>query len=156
MFALENLPCTTERKKRKWWSAQLEPKDCSELCSQREFQSSQTLSRGQRQSVRANRMLVPRRAVPEAAALGSSASDSRILSLLLRLLLRPLVGGSDGNLGLLWPLCTSGLSLFCLRLMGLGNGYDDGQDTDELEDGSQEESIPQQVLQEGGLRHLGR
>lgn len=40
--------------------------------------------------------------------------------------------------------------------MGLGNGYDDGQDTDELEDGSQEESIPQQVLQEGGLRHLRR
>lgn len=40
--------------------------------------------------------------------------------------------------------------------MGLGNGYNNGQDTDELEDGSQEESVAQQVLQEGGLRHLGR
>lgn len=40
--------------------------------------------------------------------------------------------------------------------MGLGNGNDDGQHADELEDGPQEESIPQQVLQERGLRHLGR
>lgn len=40
--------------------------------------------------------------------------------------------------------------------MGLGNWNDDGQHADELEDGPQEESIPQQVLQERGLRHLGR
>ena len=40
--------------------------------------------------------------------------------------------------------------------MGLGNGNDDGQHADELEDGPQEESVPQQVLQECGLGHLGR
>ena len=40
--------------------------------------------------------------------------------------------------------------------MGLGNGYNDGQYTDELEDGTQEESISQQVLQECGFGHLGR
>lgn len=68
------------------------------------------------------------------------------LPLLLGLLLWPLVGGRDGSLGLLGHLCTPGLRRFCLRLVGLGNGYDDGQDTDELEDGTQEEPIPQQIL----------
>lgn len=79
-----------------------------------------------------------------------------LLPLLLRLFLWPLAGGRDGSLGLPQHLCTSGLRLLCLRLMGLGNGYDDGQDTDELEDGSQEEPVAQQVLQKGGLRHLRR
>lgn len=109
-------------------------------------------SQGQRQSVRGNRMLVPRRAVPKAKATGSAL----LLPLLLRLLLWPLAGGRNGSLGFLRHLCTSGLRLLCLRLMGLRNGYDDGQDTDELEDSSQEEPIPQQVLQEGGLRYLRR
>lgn len=49
-------------------SAQLEPGDCADLCGEREFQSPQTPRQGWRQSVRGNRMLAPRRAVPEAKA----------------------------------------------------------------------------------------
>lgn len=40
--------------------------------------------------------------------------------------------------------------------MPLGCGEEDSQDADELEDGPQEQAIPQQALQEGGFRDLRR
>lgn len=39
-------------------------------------------------------------------------------------------------------------------LVSLGSREDDGQDADELEDGSQEQPVPQHALQEGGLGDL--
>lgn len=107
MFGLGNLLCTTERRKRKWWPAQLG------------LGTAQTLSQGQRRSLRANRMLVPRRAVPKARGLLRPLS----LPLLFGLLLWPLVGGRDGSLGLLGHLCTPGLRRFCLLCGDLKKEY---------------------------------
>lgn len=93
---------------------------------------------------------------PKALAPPTGLYRPPLLPLLLGLLLGPLVCRRSSGLRLPRHLCTSGLRRFCLRLVGLGHRHDDGQHTDELEDGPQEESIPQQVLQKRGLGHLGR
>lgn len=41
-------------------------------------------------------------------------------------------------------------------LVSFGSWEDDGQDADELEDGSQEQTVAQQALQERGFGNLGR
>lgn len=93
---------------------------------------------------------------PKALAPPTGLHRPPLLPLLLGLLLGPLVCRRSSGLRLPRHLCTSGLRRFCLRLVGLGHRHDDGQHTDELEDGPQEESILQQVLQKRGLGHLGR
>lgn len=60
--------------------------------------------------------------------------------------------------GVFWSGVSHAISIYpdTYMFMSLGCGEDDGQDADELEDGSQEQTITQHALQKRGLGDLRR